>query len=75
MMSKNIFKVLPSNSDKPVIDSGSCMDCDWEGFLVEGEDDEEYNGFTGEYVPFKICPKCGGGLDNFYPSSLNRSEN
>ena len=53
------------------IDSGSCPNCSWSGLLVNAETDTEWDEFYRIDRLYPICPKCGDGLDDFYPSELN----
>lgn len=49
-------------------DSGECIDCNWSGLFRDAEIEYEWDSFTGMDVPYPICPKCGGGIDNYYVS-------
>ena len=57
-----------------VVDSGVCLDCDWDGLLSDADIDTEWDEFKMQEIPYPICPKCGGGLDDYYPSSLQNEK-
>ena len=71
-MSNFIKELLTKEQDanKPIIDSAECIDCEWSGLLSECYATETEEDFVGNQVEVPICPKCEGGLDNYYPSSL-----
>ena len=68
---KKIFEV--SISEKPKedtsMDSGLCLDCDWDGLLKDADMDYDWDEFKRQSIPCPICPKCGGGIDNYYMSN------
>jgi len=63
--------VEESSNDGFGVDSAICMDCGWDGLLTECTDTETDEDFGGNQVEVPICPKCCGGLDDYYPSELN----
>ena len=40
-----------------------CIDCDWEGDVIDCDTDTEYDEFKGMDRKYPICPKCGGGVE------------
>jgi hypothetical protein len=56
---------------KDNFDSGICDECEWEGLFTDAEVDYEYDEFRRINIPYLICPKCGGGIDNYYDSKNN----
>ena len=66
-----IFDIIKNEDrEEPFIDSGICIDCEWDGLLKDADIEYDWDDFRREDIPYPICPKCGGGLDDFYPSEL-----
>jgi len=62
------IKVNETPVDEFTVDSGSCMDCEWDGLLKDAEIEYEWDEFKGNDIPYPTCPECGGGIDDYYRS-------
>lgn len=63
------FGVLKTDRDdnyKYEPNAGTCEECQWEGWLTDAETEYDWDEFKGNDIPYKVCPKCGGGIDNYY---------
>lgn len=58
----------PVQSHEYTVDSGMCLDCEWDGLLKDAEIEYEWDEFKGNDIPYPTCPECGGGIDNYYRS-------
>jgi len=65
-----IMAIDPLQMHDYVVDSGICLDCNWDGLLKDADTDTDWDEFKMQEVPNPICPKCGGGLDDYYISNL-----
>lgn len=61
---------LKKDGEEENIDSGICVDCGWDGLLKDADVDYEWDDFYRVDRPYPICPKCGGGIEDYYPSSI-----